>query len=72
MDDENRKGGGVLSGQDDDAVQSAADEAMAEGARDRRGRGVFAAIVLLLLVLCAVTTIARMYALQEEDQVVRG
>jgi len=72
MHDENRKGGGVLSGQDDDAVQGAADEAMTEGARDRRGRGIFAAIVLLLLLLCAITSIARMYVLQEEDQLVVG
>ncbi|HAL30365.1 MAG TPA: hypothetical protein DCP20_06580 [Coriobacteriia bacterium] len=65
-------GGGVLSEQDAEAVQNAADGAVTEGGRDRRGRGVFAAVVLLLLLLCAVTTIAQTYVLQGDDQVVRG
>jgi predicted CXXCH cytochrome family protein len=65
-------GGGVLSEQDAEAVQNAADGVVREGGRDRRGRGVFAAVVLLLLFLCAVTTIAQTYVLQGDDQVVRG
>jgi DmsE family decaheme c-type cytochrome len=42
------------------------------GASNRRGRGVFAAVLLLLLMLCAVTTITQTYITAGEDTVIRS
>ena len=42
------------------------------GATNRRGRGVFAAVLLLLLLLCAVTTITQTYVTAGSDQVIKS
>lgn len=42
------------------------------GASNRRGRGVFAAVLLLLLLLCAVTTITQTYMTAGDGEVVRS
>ena len=42
------------------------------GASDRRGRGVFAAVILLLLFLCAVTAITQTYLTLGDERVVRS
>lgn len=42
------------------------------GATNRRGRGVFAAVLLLLLLLCAVTTITQTYVTAGDDQVIKS
>jgi len=43
-----------------------------ESVGSRRGRGIFAVVVLLLLLLCSVTTIMQTLALRGDDEVVRG
>lgn len=43
-----------------------------DGTSDRRGRGVFAAVLLLLLLLCAVTTITQTYVTAGDERVVRS
>jgi len=45
---------------------------MPNGAGNRRGRGVFAAVLLLLLLLCAVTTITQSYVSKGDDEVIRS
>ncbi len=52
------------------AVTSEGDEPT--GASNRRGRGVFAAVLLLLLVLCGVTTITQTYVTAGNDKVIRS
>jgi predicted CXXCH cytochrome family protein len=42
------------------------------GSGNRRGRGVFAAVLLLLLLLCAVTTITQTYVTGGKQQVIKG
>lgn len=42
------------------------------GATNRRGRGVFAAVLLLLLLLCAVTTITQTYVTAGSDRTIRS
>lgn len=43
-----------------------------EGTGERRGRGVFAAVLLLLLLLCGVTTIIQTYITAGDERVVRS
>ncbi|MDY0341112.1 MAG: cytochrome c3 family protein [Coriobacteriia bacterium] len=54
----------------DTAVDGAADTT--EDTSGRRGRGVFAVVVLILLVLFAMTTAMQVLSLRSEDEVVRG
>jgi predicted CXXCH cytochrome family protein len=42
------------------------------GSSNRRGRGVFAAVVLLLLTLCAVTTITQTYVTAGDETVIKS
>lgn len=42
------------------------------GSGNRKGRGVFAAVLLLLLILCAITTIAQTYITAGDERVVRS
>jgi len=42
------------------------------GATNRRGRGVFAAVLMLLLLLCAVTTITQTYVTAGSDKVIKS
>ena len=51
-------------------IESSQDDVSAGS--NRRGRGVFAAVLVLLLLLCAVTTITQTYLSKGEDEVIRG
>ena len=42
------------------------------GTGNRRGRGVFAAVLILLLLLCAVTTLTQTYLSKGDSEVIRG
>lgn len=42
------------------------------GASNRRGRGIFAAVLVLLLLLCAITTITQTYVNAGDEEVIRS
>lgn len=62
-----------MSDSDRDAIALGSDEGDTQtGVSDRRGRGVFAAVLLLLLLLCAVTTLTQTYLSKGDDEVIRS
>jgi predicted CXXCH cytochrome family protein len=61
-----------LSEPDVSAIDAGPDGGEETGTTNRRGRGVFAAVLVLLLLLCAITTITQSYLSRGDDEVVRG